>query len=305
MTTTEQVSSRRTLLKGAVIGAGAASLAACTTDVEYDGKGVLSRRVKKVVLDWEDVTWQYTPYRDIALGPQAMTLPQRINPSVTLVRVRSVHDGNRIGFRLDWADKRADDMTIRVDDFRDACAVLLAPGAADQALWMMGSATVPATLMHWKADWQRMVAKGDEGLDVAFPNRSVDTYPIVWETPPRDVGIDSYVAAGATEWLPAIDVANPVSGRAKRTRSAEKAIAYGFSTTTTAKTQDLDARGEHDEDGWHVVITKPMQASDEGELDVKPGAVATCAFTVWSGSARDVGSRKCPATKVAALEVEK
>ncbi len=305
MALTEQGISRRTALKGAALGGGAAALAACTDDGSYSGRGVLARRVQQVPLYSGHPAWRRTRFTDIDLGSQQIVLPQRIKPAVTTVRVRSLHDGERIGFCLEWDDKRTNDMTIRVDDFRDACAVLLAPGDADETLRMMGLADKPATLLHWKADWERMVAKGDEGLDVAFPNRSVDTYPIVHDIPPDEVGIDSYVAAGATEWLPAIHVKNPVAGRAERSTSVEKAIAYGFSTTTTARTQDVVGRAEHDDGGWRVVIVKPMRARDEGEIALEPGTVATCAFAVWSGSDRDVGSRKCPATKVAALELER
>lgn len=304
MSLTANRSTRRTLLKGAAVGAGTVALAACSADVEYEGRGVRSRRVKEVPLDGADPAWRDTPYTEIELGPQAVALPQRIKPSVTSVRVRSLHDGQRIGFRLDWVDPRNNDLTVRVDDFRDACAVLLAPGDADESLRMMGSQSTPATLLHWKADWERMVTKGDEGLDVAFPNRSVDTYPIVWDVPPGEVGIDSYVAAGATEWLPAIDVGNPVAGRAERTTPVEKAIAYGFSTTTSARTQDAVGRGERTDDGWRVVIVKPLGARDEGEMALQPGTVSTCAFAVWAGSDRDVGPRKCPATAVAALDIE-
>ena len=304
MSLIEQLTSRRVVLKGAAIGTGAAVLAGCSGDQKYAGRGVRSRRVDKVPLDPGDSAWGDTPYTEVVLGPQNMTLPQRTNPSVTLVRVRSVHDGEKIGFRLEWNDGRPEDMTVRVDDFRDACAVLLAPGNADQTLRMMGSATTAATLLHWKADWQRMVTKGDEGLDRAFPNRSVDTYPIVHDVPPEEVGIDSYVEAKATEWLPAIHVKNPVAGRAKRATSVEKAIANGFSTTTSAATQNAVGKGVRTENGWSVVIVKPLKGHDDGEITLKPGDVATCAFAVWAGGSRDVGPRKCPAANVDALVLD-
>lgn len=53
-----------------------------------------------------------------------------------------------------------------------------------------------------------------------------------------------------------------------------------------------------------MVIVKPLTPTEEGEIDLAPGTVSTCAFAVWSGSDRDAGSRKCPATEVAALELE-
>lgn len=306
MALTKQRTSRRDALKVAAVGTGAAVLsAACADDEKYGGRGVRVRRVAKVPLDPFHDTWRDAPYTDITLGPQDVALPQRVKPSVTKVRVRSVHDGTNIGFRLEWNDTAVEDKTVRVDDFRDACAVLLAPGDADESLRLMGSATTPATLLHWKADWERMVSKGDEGLDQAFPNRSVDTYPIVHQIPADEVGIDSYVKASATEWLPAIHVKNPVAGSPARESSVEKAIAYGFSTTTSAPTQDAVGRGEWREgDGWRVVIVKPLGARDDGEVALTPGKVATCAFAVWSGGNRDVGPRKCPATKVEALELD-
>lgn len=304
MTAPTRGTSRRTILKGALAGLGTATASACSADFEFDGRGVRSRRVGRVAADPSDPLWGDTPFTSVPLGPQAMVLPHRTVPLVTKLRVRSVHDGRSIAFRLEWDDPGTDDLTVRVDDFRDACAVLLAPGDADEGLRLMGSATVPATLLHWKADWQRGVSEGDEGLDVAFPNRSVDTYPIVWRTPPAEVGIDSYVEAKATEWLPAIHVANPVSGRSERRSPVEKAIAYGFSTTTTAPTQDAGGRGERSGGGWRVVIVKPLGASDEGEMALLPGSIATCAFAVWAGSRRDVGSRKCPSVTVHALQLD-
>lgn len=303
MTLTERRTSRRTVLKSAAVGAGAAAVTACTTGA-YGGSGVWSRRVSAVPLDPAHSTWDDTEYTDIVLGPQNMAAPQRLHPAVLSVRVRSVHDGERIGFHLEWVDDKPRDQTIRVDDYRDACAVLLAPGDADPALRMMGTVDVPATLLHWKADWQRIVSKGDEGLDAAFPNRSVDTYPIVHDVPADEVGIDAYVKAGATPWLPAIHVKNPVAGKSKRTTPVEKAIAGGFSTTASAAEQDATGRGQRTEDGWRVVIIKPLKETETGEVPLAPKTVATTAFAVWSGSDRDVGPRKCPATQVAKLELE-
>lgn len=303
MALTQLRTSRRTVLKGAAAGAGTAALAACSAG-SYGGRGVMSRRVSEVPLDPSDGLWLDTEYTDIVLGPQNAALPQRLDPAVVAVRVRSVHDGRRIGFRLEWTDDKPRDQTIRVDDYRDACAVLLGPGDADANLRMMGTAEIPVTLLHWKADWQRMLADGDEGLDAAFPNRTVDTYPVVHRVPPEEVGIESYVEADATEWLPAIHVENPVAGRATRTTSVEKAIAAGFSTTTSAGDQDAIGRGERADGAWRVVLVKPLKATEEGEIDLSPETVSTCAFAVWSGSDRDAGSRKCPATEVAALELE-
>jgi hypothetical protein len=240
--------------------------------------------------------------KTVALGPQDIALPQQLAPAITAVRVRAIHDGERIGFHLEWDDADVNDLTIRVDDYRDACAVLLAPGNPVDALRPMGSATTPATLLHWKADWQRDVDQGRQGLEAVYPNRSIDVYPIVYKVAPDDVDIGSYQDADATEWLPGVYVGNPNSA-AERPSPVEKAIAYGFSTTTTASTQDALGRGVRTPTGWRVIISKPLAAADDGETAIPIGNVSTCAFAIWSGSVRDAGSRKCPAKTVHALNV--
>ena len=300
--TTDHRISRRSVLKGAAAGAGTIALGGCAPD-DYDGPGVFVARVQEVPGDDPDgEAWRAASEETIELGPQDMALPQQLTPAVTALRVRAIHDDELIAFRLEWDDSDVNDLTVRVDDFCDACAVLLVPGAVDQTLRPMGSATTPATLLHWKADWQRDVDHGRQGLDAAFPNRSIDVYPIVHDVAPADVDISAYHDAGATEWLPGVHVGNPIS-LAARASPVGKAIAYGFSTTTSAAIQDAGGRGIRTATGWRVVLTKPLGAADGGEVEIHAGTAASCAFAVWSGGVHDAGSRKCPATTVHALHV--
>jgi len=302
MTMLSQSLTRRRVLQGAVLGAGSAALFACGPDV-YDGPGIFAGRVKDLPLDDLDAaTWKMGLHSRIDLGPQDLVLPQKLVATVTSIRVTALHDGTTIGFLLEWDDPDINDLTVRVDDFRDACAVMLVAGAEDPALRTMGSAVQPATLLHWKADWQRDVDQGRQGLDAAFPNRSIDVYPIVYDVPAADVTIESYEAADATQWLPGVDVGNPLSA-ATRSSPVEKAIAYGFSTTTTASTQDVIGRGERTSNGWRVMISKPLSSTDRGEVSMVPASTCTCAFAVWSGSDRDGGSRKQPSATVHTLHV--
>jgi len=296
--------SRRHLMKGAAVGAGSLALAGCAVDHAFAGD-VNAARVRNIPVDDPDHSrWDRTSELLVELGPQDMALPLKLDPSVTSVRVRALHDGERIAIRLEWEDAGVDDLTVRVDDFRDACAVMLAPGPAVAEIRTMGTATTPATLLHWKADWQRDVDQGRQGLEAVYPNRSVDVYPPIWDVAPDAVDITSYEDHGATVWLPGIHVANP-SSLGERSSPVEKAIAYGFSTTTTGPTQNVDGRGVRTGTGWRVVISKPLAASDDGEIDLKPGSRAACAFAVWSGAFHDAGSRKAPSIQVYALAVER
>jgi hypothetical protein len=155
-------------------------------------------------------------------------------------------------------------------------------------------------LLHWKADWQRDVERGRQGLEAAYPNRSIDVYPPLWNVAPGDVTIESYKKAGATEWLPGYDVGNPTSADG-RTTPVEKILAYGFSTATSMGTQDALGHGVRTPTGWRVTLLKPIGAADAGEIALQPGATCTCAFAVWSGAVHDGGSRKSPSLTVHAL----
>ncbi len=303
MNTSDQTLSRRHLVKGAAAGAGSLALAGCAIDHAFSGD-LNAARVRRVPDDDADHSrWTRTSELVVELGPQDMALPLRLDPAVTSVRVRALHDGDRIAFRLEWDDADVDDLTIRVDDFRDACAVLLAPGPAVAEVRTMGSATTPATLLHWKADWQRDVDQGRQGLAAAYPNRTVDVYPPLWNVAPDDVDVTSYQEHDATVWLPGIHVENPIS-LSHRTSPVEKAIAYGFSTTSTGPTQNVGGRGVRTDTGWRVVISKPLAAADDGEIDLRPGSRAACAFAIWSGAFHDAGSRKAPSIDVFALALE-
>jgi DMSO reductase family type II enzyme heme b subunit len=55
-------------------------------------------------LDPHAGVWQQVPPADVAMVGQAMVLPTKMRPSVASLRVRSVHDGERVAFLLEWQD---------------------------------------------------------------------------------------------------------------------------------------------------------------------------------------------------------
>ncbi len=294
---------RRRLVQGAAVGAGTLAVAGCRPDRFFAGDVNVARVPDVPLDDPSHRRWLRGPELAVELGPQDMAVPTRMEPAVRALRVRALHDGDHVGFRLEWDDADVDDLSVRVDDFRDACAVLLAAGPAAPEIRTMGNATTPATLLHWKSDWQRDVDQGRQGLEARYPNRSIDVYPPLWDVAPEDVDVATYEERGATVWLPGVHVENPIS-MAGRATPVEKAVAYGFATTTTGAHQDAVGRGVRTERGWQVVIAKPMGASDDGELDLRPGSSAAAAFAVWSGAFHDAGSRKAPSIDVFNVVVE-
>lgn len=246
--------------------------------------------------------WKKGKEARILLDGQNIAVPMRAEPVLRSVDVRSVHDGKTIGFLVEWEDPERDDLTVACDGFRDACGVLLAPGGSAANMRMMGAKDSPVTLLHWKADWQRDLDDGFQGLEAAFPNTAVDYYPPL--AAGTAVGsVDEYRAQKATMWLPGLHVANPIAV-AEKTTAVEKLTAQGYGSATTLPTQDAAGRGVWENGTWKVALAKPMTASDDGEIALTPGQDYGLAVAVWSGLDRDSGGHKSPSKLLLSLHVE-
>jgi hypothetical protein len=304
--TTRAVISRRGLLTGGLAGAGTMVLAGCASDpsdVALEG-GVWVARVGRAPVDDPGAAeWDRAAPTVVTMDAQTLALPFRAAAAVQQITVRALHDGSMIAFRLDWDDAGVEEQTVRVDDFRDACAVLLAAGAGVQELRPMGSADSPATLLQWKADWQRDMDDGIQGAAEVYPNRSIDVYPPIIADVPRDLTPADYVEAGATEWLPGLHVGNPLSAPTRPT-CVEKLIARGFGTSASAPTQNARGRSARADGGWRTVIAKPLVRSDPDELELVPGGTYTAAFALWAGGEDDAGGRKTPSKAAYRLMLE-
>lgn len=317
---TSEAVARRKVLVGGAVGVGAAVLAGGAVAMRTMGGGsggkagilrgpttdqLVAKRVSDAlpVDDPTSSVWGQAEGALIELDSQIMAQPHRTTPILPSLSVRALHDGSTIAFRLDWEDDKSDDAAIKVDQFRDACAVLLHPEVGNGAARVMGTATAPATLLHWKADWQWDVDNGYRDVYEQFPNTSVDFYPPLapYEGPPEIP--TTYDEHNATQWLPGYAVGNPISQPVK-TSAVEKAIAHSFGSLATAATQDAKGRGVWSEGVWSVVLAKPLAAADEGETALTPGSEAACAFAVWAGQQQDVGSRKSPCKFIVTLRVE-
>lgn len=250
--------------------------------------------------DPESGLWRRADAQKIALEGQAVITPLKPEASVKEIVVRSLHDGETIAFLVEWQDSDRDEHTIKIDEFRDACGVFLGPAGAGPALWMMGMADNPVTILHWKADWQLDMDAGFQDLEVAFPNVTADFYPPLVGIPSPKIP-DDY-PEHARNRLPGWSVGNPISQPVKNS-PVEKLRAIGPGTLEHLATQNAVGRGVWQNGRWKVALGKPMEAKDAEEQDLSAGQSYALAFTVWSGAAADRGSRKS-LTKLGQLLVE-
>jgi hypothetical protein len=257
---------------------------------------ITARRLDKIPIDPYSPKWDEVPVSTVALTQQTVVKPLKLETPKESLRVRAAHDGETIAFLLEWPDPRLDTRAIKVTEFHDACAVLITRYPAPPEARLMGTANVPATILHWKADWQVDVDEGFQDLEKAFPNMSVDMYPLLKDAitdgkPPKTTDIPDF----AKLWLPGTRVGNPLSQPSKTT-PVEKLIGKGPGTITSLPTQDAAGRGVWKDGVWRVVLAKKMKASDatQGEIEIERGATYSVAFTVWFGQSGDRGARKNP-----------
>jgi len=246
--------------------------------------------------------WDKTILARVALEAQQTTPPPKTTPPVKSVHVAALHDRNSLAVRFEWSDRARDDRTIAVDGYRDAVALLLGPATDDAGLRLMGTADVPVTLLQWKADWQRDLERGFQGIEVEFPNATFDYYPPL--TPgTSDITVpDDYEAHQATQWLPGYRAGNPVSQMTKHS-PVEKLVARGFGSATTQPTQNATGHGTWRDGRWHVVISRPLEGVDDEEITLVPGKPYSMAVAVWSGAEGDAGSRKSPSKSLLRLDM--
>lgn len=282
----------------ATLGAAAAAVVAAPKralagpGAPVEAPDLLAVRVRPPVpaTDPDSAVWARARPLTIAVMGQLMVTPMKMEPSVTALRARALHDGRRIAFLLEWTDPRADALSIKTVQFKDGCGVQLAPHPAPPAAWMMGSPEVPVTMIHWRADWQRDIDRGFQDLEVVFPNVAVDFYPplVGVKHPPR---LPDAYPPGTRTWLPGWHVGNPLSQPLKRT-PVEKMVAIGPGTVEQLPTQDAVGRGRWRERAWKVALARNLRAADDREIVLAPGKTYSVAFAVWAGSERDVGGRK-------------
>ncbi|MDR7417143.1 MAG: ethylbenzene dehydrogenase-related protein [Armatimonadota bacterium] len=285
----ERKLTRREVLMG-LVGLGTIALSEPVQAQPAQQAALLSVRIPSPVpVDPEAEVWRRARTVEIGLLGQAMVHPFKMRPSVPSVQARSLHDGERIAFLVEWRDPRPDRRTVKTREFKDGCAVMLLPGEAGSTEWMMGTPKMPVTVLHWRADWQLDLDQGFQDLEAAFPNVAFDFYPPL-------VGVDrpklpEGYPAEARRWLPGWYAGNPLSQPGKRS-PVEKLVAQGAGTLEQLPTQNATGRGVWRDGRWRVVLSKPLRATDARELTLAPGGTYAVAFAVWQGATGDRGARK-------------
>lgn len=263
-----------------LFAATAAILSACGSRVEpvYE---VVAFEADEAPLDPGAALWEQVPAFRASLRAQDLVEPRLLEESTSEVLVQALTNGVDVSFRLEWRDPAVDDRPGPAR-FLDGCAIQiprqLRPEPPDA---QMGQEDGPVDIAFWRADWQAAVdGRGDSIRDL-YPNATVDHYP--FEAPSLEGG-SAARAEMAKRYSPAAAVGNRRAG--PRESPVESLAAYGPGTLRPHPGLATSGLGERIEDGWAVVIRRPLPAG------LTPENRAQIAFAVWEGSHGEAGSRK-------------
>jgi DMSO reductase family type II enzyme heme b subunit len=263
-------------------------LAACSSQPKQDPEQVAAA-FTAAPLPFEDPAsslWKQAPEHPATLLKQDITEPMLIVPGVNLVKVRALHNGEWIVFRLEWSDA-TQDLVPRAGSSSDAAAIQF-PLAADADVpdAAMGEKNKGVRIWYWKALWQddaaRAQAGGKDRIASLYPNAAIDHYP--------------YQAGGAAQaemekrYAPARAAGNPVT-MPTAAGPVQVLLAEGFGNVRPVSAQSARGNGQWKRGTWMTTIARPLRGGTELG-DLAAGRRSYVAFAIWDGAQAHTGSRK-------------
>lgn len=267
--------------------ASAALLAACARPAgpAVNPNEVLAKRVVGEIprTDPTSALWETAPEHPARLLLQDQTEPRLAQRTVETLKLRALHDGKWIAFRLEWPDESFDAL-IGPDLYSDGAAFQvpeLAGGDVPDAA--MGQKGRPVRISAWKAAWQDRIDKGMDPMRVLYPHGTADHYP-------HEAAKEEADRQGlARVYSPAVAVGNPVAVH-RPDSPTQDLVAEGFGTLEATSRQESVGKGVHDGRRWLLTLARPLD-TEQGKA-LRPGERTYAAFAVWEGSAHNTGSRK-------------
>lgn len=241
-------------------------------------KEITAKLLTHLPSDPDDALWASAPEVVIPLMPLWWR-----EGYIDRVRVRTVHDGQRLAFRLEWNDATRDVEGLRQQSFPDGAAIQLTASEAPP-LFVMGTTDEVVNIWHWKALWDED-RRGFQDVAQMFPHLTSDAYfgsQKGWGAGPLDDGL----------FIPALHLDNPVSRR--RQSSIEEANAAGLGTYTAQSGDDQDVEGSSSwKNGvWRVSFVRDLKAAGRRDVTFRSGQKVSVAFAVWDGHGGDRNGQK-------------
>jgi len=263
-------------------------LGGCTSKAVQDPEQVTAV-FTSAPLPFEDPSsrlWAHAPEHPAALVQQIIAEPMLTEPGVDLVKVRALHNGDWVVFRLEWSDT-TQDLVPRTGRSSDAAAIQFPLGDdGDVPSFAMGEEGKGVRIWYWKSVWQddaqRAQAGAGDRISSLYPNAAIDHYPYEANSAARPEMEKRYAPARAAgNPITVLPGAGPV----------QVLMAEGFGNTRVAPDQSARGKGQWARGAWMTTIARPLRGgADLGDLVA--GKRSYLALAIWDGAKAHTGSRK-------------
>lgn len=228
--------------------------------------------------------WSSAKEETVSLMAQPMAIPRPQTTTTSAIRVRAIHNGKWIAFRLSWEDSEISEAG-KLGEFSDAVAIQF-PIKDNQSPppIFMGAKDNPVHIFHWRAQYQRDKEKGMRSMKELYPNMNPDMYPMEFKDEGHLTGLTDEKREVFSHGRAA---GNPQSYAKK---GIDEIFAEGFGTSSVIQNIEAIAHGDWKDGKWDVVICRPLKRENGSQLEAGKGSFV--GFAIWQGGKDEVGARK-------------
>ena len=267
----------------------------------------------------------------IDMDPQMITNPMWPNPTTKWVFVKAATNGKEIAVHLEWTDATRDDIFVTSQQYKDQVAIMFpVKQSGEEPPFTMGGDGERVNIWQWKATWDKegagtagnaalqdmedqydFMALGSSGFYMYEPDGKLQLKSeFSFKTGSKDVrGKGGSGSQGASDisrrgtmvdygmgrnegvFNPGIATYNILSDNTMRRSPVEDLNAEGFGSLTTQAHQDVDGKGNWNNDRWTVVFKRALKTKDIDDTQFT-GNKTPIAIAIWNGQNKERNGQK-------------
>ena len=263
----------------------------------------------------------------IDMEPQMITNPMWPNPSTKYVFVKAVSNGKEVAVRLEWLDPTRNDIMVQSQQYKDQAAVMFPVNqSGEEPPFTMGGDGERVNIWQWKATWDKegagkndnsamsdledqykYMVMGSGSYYMYEPGSKMSGMAPINGTPgtkeawranqgvqaidKRNSHLDYGMGKNEGAWNPGRYTGNLLSDASKRKSAVEDLNAEGFSTLTSQAHQDVDGKGNWNNNRWVVVYKRSLSSGDSNDTQFK-GSKTPMAIAIWNGQNKERNGQK-------------
>lgn len=267
----------------------------------------------------------------IDMDPQMITNPMWPNPTTKWVFVKAANNGKEIAVHLEWTDATRDDIFVTSQQYKDQVAIMFPVNqSGEEPPFTMGGDGERVNIWQWKATWDKEGAgrAGNEALqdmedqydfmalgsggyymyepdgklqmksEFSFKTGSKDRRDKsgsgtqgASDISKRGSMVDYGMGRNEGVFNPGIATYNILSDNTMRRSPVEDLNAEGFGSLTSQAHQDVDGKGNWNNDRWTVVFKRALKTKDVNDTQFS-GNKTPMAIAIWNGQNKERNGQK-------------